>query len=213
MILKSTSNSTYNMEALKSKQEATFKNKVIYLLILALAGVSGYSLWKINTLVDQYTNLAYVISPEMTYIGKVQRGYTVSEVELRAHARLFYSTMFSFTADNYKENVTFAKDNLVDYQTGLYIESNFTDPEVDLYNQLLRTNGEMVTLLDSISPPDLRKEPIEITAYCRQYLVSGEEKSEQSFVNTYQVYYSGIARTDDNPFGLQIRNWKNIKVD
>lgn len=199
------------MEALKTRSENSFKNKVIMLLIIGIVAVNLYWMYLYSEARNNYSDSAYFISPDMTYLGTMQHDYHMSAVEIRAMTRLFYSTMFTFSADSYHNNLKYAKENLVDYETGVYIESRFT--QADMFNQLLRSNGSLLTVLDSIGPVDLRKEPVRVIAYCHQSVVVGEEKSNVPFINEFDVYYEGIPRTDENPFGIQIRNWRNKTTD
>jgi hypothetical protein len=195
----------------EANASASFKNKLIYFLVACLVIESFFFVFKYKELVDEYSEDAYMVTNEGTFRGLHEKSYRTGPVEIRTHLRSFYSTMFSFTADTYPGNIDFAKKYLVDYGTAKYLEDVLT--EADLYNKILRSNSEMVTRLDSIGKVDFSKEPYMVTAYCTQYMIEGDKKGEIPFVNTMEIVASGIARTDENPQGLQIRNWKNVATD
>lgn len=182
---------------------------MLYLTIALLGGGFIVNAIMYNKIVSTLSESIWFRSGEQVYKGVRTDNYDVDEVEIRSHSKLFYSYMFSFGVDSYNDNLKYAKDNLIDVQTGRVIENRFQEQK--LYDKLLNTNSEIATILDSASI-NLDSYPYVVTAYCTQYIYNSTGKSDLPFVNSFDVYKMD-KRTDENPHGLQIRNWKNVRVE
>ncbi len=182
---------------------------LLYMTIILLgAGFLGTAVMY-NKLTDRLTETIYFRTGERVYKGTRMDDYQVDEVEIRSHSKLFYSYQFSFGLDNYASNIEFTQNNLTDIETAKSIQNRFQDQS--LYNRLVQTNSSIATVLDS-ADINMDGYPYRVKAYCTQYIYNSTGKSSLPFVNTFDVYKKD-KRTDENIHGLEVRNWKNIRVE
>lgn len=186
---------------------------IIILLLMSNLSLAIYGMYSRDLSYGENIKSVYFISNDGTYKGVLAENYVTGPVEIRSHVKLFYSFMFSFTADSYEFNTNYAKDNLVDLETGVVIQRSFDANQI--HSKLLRIEGgEILTVVKSEDIEiDMEKEPYRVRAYCTQYIFDGTGKSEIKFVNEFEIVASGIRRNDLNPHGLQLRKWRNIEVD
>lgn len=177
---------------------------------LALLGIGfGVNAVIYFKLTETLTKSIWFVSGEQVYKGVRLDDYQVDQVEIKSHAKLFYSFMFSFDINNYSDHIKYASDYLTDVETGRLIQNRFVDQ--GLYNRLVQSNSSIATVLDSIHV-DMNSYPYKVYAECTQYVYNTSGKSNLPFVNTFEVH-NLKKRDDNNVHGLQIRNWQNKRVE
>ncbi|ADY38177.1 bacteroides conjugative transposon TraK protein (plasmid) [Phocaeicola salanitronis DSM 18170] len=165
--------------------------------------ISGMVLAFCFTLVREERKKIYVLDQDVPVLVK-QTGVEVNlEVECKSHVNLFHSLFFTLPPDDdfIKHNMESAM-YLVD-ESGLKQYNNLK--EKGYFNTLLASSATVTIKTDSIN---MNMSDMSFTYYGTQRIERETSVLKRQLVTT--GYLRQVPRTDNNPHGLIITNWKTI---
>jgi len=113
--------------------------------------------------------------------------------------------MYAHEANNFKERVETALE-LIDKEDGLAIYNDFKEGHV--YENYVRNNARTRIEVDSVMI-DMNVEPYQGRVYAKQTIFYNDQSRTLPIAATFNLVETPF-RTDQNPFGLLIQNWKYI---
>ncbi|WP_460640257.1 VirB8 family type IV secretion system protein [Larkinella harenae] len=157
--------------------------------------------WTYSTALAQARQTVYVVSDQGTAAAVESPTATPSVYEARNHIKNFMRLMFSHDAETYKDRIDLAF-KLINRQDGLAIYQTFREGKVlENYN---RYNIRTELQIDSITV-NVSTEPYTGTVYTQQKVIYPDEVQRVPIAARFQLRQT--YRSEDNPFGLQIKEF------
>lgn len=149
---------------------------------------------------------AYLINGKQTLV--LEKG-TVKEnrkAEISAHLELFLNTFFSYDAESVNQN-TERGLHLID---GIGKTINDRNIESGYYNKIITSNAIVITTVDSMFI-DEKSYPYKARVVATQK-ITRQTSQEEKWLN-FTCDLEDISRSEDNPHGLLIKNFKLEKSE
>jgi len=175
------------------------------LLILACAGISGFSVWKSLEMVKTVQGKIYILAN-----GKAIEAFSAERknnipVEAKDHIRMFHHYFFSLDPDDkvIQANIGHAL-NLAD---GSAKKAYDNLKEQGFYSNLIAANISQEIAVDSIVL-DIDQYPFYFRCYATQKLVRSTSTVVRKLLT--QGYLRNVSRSDNNPHGFLIQRWETL---
>ena len=185
-----------------SKVVTALRHTTILSVILLVITNVGWSYWHLTRAEAKFNQPAYVITHDATYpLLKIDQPTTF---EANNHVERFMELMFAHDAESFESHIERAL-HLIDREEGLHIHQSFKDNQVhDLY---VKFNSRSFFNVEDISI-DMSREPYVGTVQGVQTIEYQQESKESPIAASFEV--SRTRRSQMNPFGLLLQNWKFI---
>ena len=186
--------------------QGKFRFTVYTLLIisLGLVGLSSYVFILSVKLVETSKRKIYVLDNGKSLLVALREDISENrEAEARDHVKRFHELFFTLEPDkDYIENNISEALYMADRSA---MEQYQSFKENNLYNRVIASDISMTVVVDSIS--------LDFSAYPYRFCFYGRQKiTRLSNITIRQLQASGqirnISRTDNNPHGLLIENWR-----
>ncbi|MFD3002657.1 conjugative transposon protein TraK [Pontibacter toksunensis] len=154
------------------------------------------------SLVNEQRKNIYVLDHNVPVLVRQTNQGTNREVEYEAHVNMFHLLFFTLPPDDeYIQNNLTKAMYLVD-DTGLAQYNNLK--EKGYYNSILSSSALLTIQTDSVVVDENRH----FTYYARQRIERPTSIATRALVTEGDL--QDVPRTDNNPHGLIIRNWKTV---
>jgi conjugative transposon TraK protein len=180
---------------------ATFIAFGSLLTALAVVGINSYYSYK---LVSNAQRNIYILDNNVPILARQTDVQMNRPAEYRAHVDLFHSLFFSLTPDdNFMEYQMKKAMYLVD-ETGMQQHNNLK--EKGFFNSILSSSSVLTLQTDSIKL-DMPKR------YFRFYGKLRIDRRSSTVIRSLitEGYLKDIPRSDNNPHGVLITNWKTLE--
>lgn len=186
------------------------ENKIKLVMIVSLFFMVGCivislgTIFTAKTMIDESHKKIYVLDSNHVPIMVTQSdmGETL-EVEAKSHIELFHHLFFTLAPDDKYINYTMEKAMYLVDETGLAQYNSLK--EKGFYNNIMGTSSVFSIFCDSIK---FDKETMKFTYYGRQRI------ERRTSIMIRQLTTAGelkrVPRTENNPHGLMIVNWRTI---
>ncbi|RDV11890.1 conjugative transposon protein TraK [Pontibacter diazotrophicus] len=169
---------------------------VTSLIIVGLTFVFAYSL------VNEQRKNIYVLDHNVPVLVRQTEHGTNREVEYESHVNMFHLLFFTLPPDDeYIKNNLNKAMYLVD-DTGLAQYNNLR--EKGYYNSILASSALLTIQTDSITVD----ENGHFTYYAKQRIERPTSIATRALITEGDL--QDVSRTDNNPHGLIIKNWKTV---
>ena len=163
--------------------------------------------WTYTNSLKEARQTVYVVSDKGTTAAVESPMATPSVYEARNHVKDFMRLMFSHDAETFKDRIDLAF-KLINRQDGLAIYQTFREGKVlENYN---RYNIHTELQIDSVNV-DVSTEPYTGTAFTQQKVIYPDEVQYVPIAARFHLIKS--YRSEDNPFGLQIKDFNFIEYE
>lgn len=152
----------------------------------------------------QDRELIYVVGQDGTFVGRLQDRSAPSIFEARNHLKRFVELMFSHDAENYDQRIEQAL-HLIDKEEGLLIYQDFEEHQVR--DNYVKHGSRSLVEVESIEL-DMSQEPYRGKVWAKQQVLYKDKKKAMPISAVFSVIRT--RRTEQNPFGLLLREWKFI---
>ncbi len=179
---------------------------VTIICCLFLAGciiVSVSSIWTARTMVSDAHKKVYVLDGNVPILVNRTTMDETLDVEAKSHIEMFHHYFFTLAPDDKYIKYTMEKAMYLVDETGL-AQYN-TLKEKGLYSNIIGTSSVLSIFCDSIH---FDKEKMEFTYYGRQRIERRSSVLMRELVTAGQL--KRVPRTDNNPHGLLITNWRTL---
>lgn len=171
---------------------------MVYFFGLVTMGVAGGAMFFAYQANDAAMARAYVVTSSGTMVANSTYGDpAVRRIEVENHIRLFLNSMYAFDERSYERNI----------ERGLHLIGNdgkiiLQDyNESDLYQELVKTNGSISVVIDSIAI-NTELYPYEALSYAKQEWKTPGGILETNLVMAFKLI--NVDRNDNNIHGLLI---------
>jgi hypothetical protein len=173
--------------------------------VLLLVASNAFWGWTYSENLKQARQTVYVVSDKGTTAAVESPLSTPSVYEARNHVKNFMRLMFSHDAETFKDRIDLGL-KLISRQDGLAIYQTFREGKVlENYN---RYNIRTELQIDSIKV-DVDTEPYNGLVYSQQKVIYPDEVQYVPIAAKFNL--TQTFRSEDNPFGLQIRDFNFIE--
>jgi conjugative transposon TraK protein len=180
---------------------ATFIAFGSLLTALAVVGINSYYSYK---LVSNAQRNIYILDNNVPILARQTDVQMNRPAEYRAHVDLFHSLFFSLTPD----------DNFMEYQMkkAMYLVD---ETGMQQYNNL-KEKGFFNSILSSSSVLTLQTDSIKLDMPKRYFRFYGKlriDRRSSTVIRSLitEGYLKDIPRSDNNPHGVLITNWKTLE--
>jgi conjugative transposon TraK protein len=180
---------------------ATFIAAGSFLTALCIVGLNGFYTYQ---MVSNAQKSIYILDNNIPILARQTDVQMNRPAEYQAHVDLFHSLFFSLTPD----------DNYMEYQMkkAMYLVD---ESGMQQYNNL-KENGFFNSILSSSSVLTLQTDSIAIDLpkhYFRFYGKLKIDRRSSTVVRSLitEGYLKDIPRSDNNPHGVLITNWKTLE--
>lgn len=189
-----------------SKAFTALKWITIAAVILLFASNAFWG-WTYSNSLKQARQTVYVVSDKGTTAAVESPTATPSVYEARNHVKDFMRLMFSHDAETYKDRIDLAM-KLINRQDGLAIFQTFREGKVlENYN---RYNIHTELEIDSVKV-NVATEPYSGMVYSKQKVIYPDEVQYVPIAAKFLLLQT--YRSEDNPFGLQIKDFNFIQYN
>ncbi len=179
---------------------------VTIICVMFLVGcviVSVTSIWTARTMVSDANKKVYVLDGNVPVLVTRTTMDETLDVEARSHVEMFHHYFFTLAPDDKYIKYTMGKAMYLIDETGLAQYNALK--EKGFFSNILGTSAVFSIFCDSIQ---FDKERMEFVYYGRQRI------ERRTSVLTRQLVTAGqlrrVPRTDNNPHGLLIINWRTL---
>lgn len=173
----------------------------VFLFGCIVVGVA--SIWTARTMVVDAQKKVYVLDGNVPILVNRTTMDETLDVEAKSHVEAFHHYFFTLAPDDKYIKYTMEKAMYLVDETGL-AQYN-TLKEKGFYSNILGTSAVFSIFCDSIK---FNKDAMEFTYYGRQRI------ERRTSVLTRELVTAGklkrVPRTDNNPHGLLITNWRTL---
>jgi hypothetical protein len=175
---------------------------VMFLFLMATNMFWGYQYFQQQAICNERS---YVITDFGTFSAHQMTGARKTAVEARNHIKVFMTNMYAHEANNFKDRVETALE-LIDKEDGLAIYNDFKEGQV--YENYVRNNARTRIEVDSVLV-DMDVQPYQGRVYAKQTIFYNDQSRTLPIAAAFNLVETPF-RTDQNPFGMLIQNWKYI---
>ncbi len=165
--------------------------------------VSVSSIWTARTMVSDAQQKVYVLDGNVPILVNRSNMEETLDVEAKSHIEMFHHYFFTLAPDDKYIRYTMEKAMYLVDETGLAQYNALK--EKGFYSHILGTSSVFSIFCDSIK---FDKEKMEFEYYGRQRI------ERRTSVLTRELVTAGklkrVPRTDNNPHGLLITNWRTL---
>ncbi|WP_454801357.1 conjugative transposon protein TraK [Mucilaginibacter phyllosphaerae] len=180
---------------------ATFVAAGSFVAALIIVAINSFSAYK---MVSNAQKTIYILDNNVPILARQTDMQMNRPAEYRAHVDLFHSLFFSLTPD----------DNYMEYQMkkAMYLVD---ESGMRQYNDL-KENGFFNSILSSSSVLTLQTDSIAVDMPKRYFRFYGKLKIDRRSSTVIRSlitegYLKDIPRSDNNPHGVLITNWKTLE--
>lgn len=172
----------------------------IVLLVMSNVGWA-FAFWH---MLQKSVEQVYVVGQDGSYPARLQDQAAPSIFEGRNHVKRFMELMFAHDADNYGARIEQAL-HLIDKAEGMSIYKDFEASQVR--DNYIKHGSRSIMILEAVEL-DMSLEPYQGQVWGRQRVIYKGKEMEMPISATFVLIRT--RRSEANPFGLLIRQWKFI---
>lgn len=165
--------------------------------------ISVSSIWTAKSMVNDAQQKIYVLDSNVPILVQRTTMQETLDVEARSHIEMFHHYFFTLAPDDKYIKYTMEKAMYLVDETGL-AQYN-TLKEKGFYNNIMGTSAVFSIFCDSIK---FDEKKMEFTYYGRQRIERRTNILTRELVTAGQL--KRVPRTDNNPHGLLITNWRTL---
>ena len=155
-------------------------------------------------MIDRERKQIYVLDGEIPFLAERAQLETNYVMEARAHINLFHQFFFNLAPDDAYMNYTVGKALYM--ADGSALKQKQALDEKGFYSDLLSSSAVCTVMCDSISfDPKNRK----FTYYGTQTIKRRSREMKRSLITSGEI--ENVPRTENNPHGLMITNWRTLE--
>ena len=173
------------------------------LFLLGCVVISIASIWMARGMVDDAHKKIYVLDGNVPIMVTRSTMEETLDVEAKSHVEMFHYYFFTLAPDDKYIKYTMEKAMYFVDETGLAQYNALK--EKGFYGNILGTNAVFSIFCDSIK---FDEESMNFTYYGRQRIERRTSILMRELVT--QGHLKRVPRTENNPHGLLIENWKTI---
>lgn len=156
------------------------------------------------SMIDKERQQIYVLDGEIPFLAERAQLSSNFEMEARAHINLFHQLFFNLPPDDSYMRYTVGKALYM--ADGSALKQNQALDEKGFYSDLLSSSAICTVMCDSIQfDPKSRK----FTYYGTQNIKRRSREMKRSLITAGEI--ESVPRTENNPHGLLITNWRTIE--
>lgn len=185
------------------------ENKVRLVMIICSLFIVGSIVISISSLVvargmvaDSHKRI-YVLAGDVPLTATQTDMSETVEVEAKSHVETFHQLFFTLPPDDKYINYTIDKSMYLIDETGMAQYNSLK--EKGFYSNILGTSAQFNIICDSIH---FDKAKMEFTYYGRQRIERRTSVLYRQLITAGTL--SVVPRTDNNPHGFLIRNWRTL---
>lgn len=188
--------------------QSAFSLSRLYLICITIAfcGVCGYVIYSSYSFAEKQREKIYVLDQGKSLILAISQDVNQNRMaEARSHVKRFHE--FFFTISPNKESITYnvgealkMSDNSVLRQYQNMVENGF-------YDQLISATMSCEIRIDSVVV-DETKYPFKAQCFAKTSIIRSSSVTFRNLQTSCELI--NCARSDDNPHGFIIENWKII---
>lgn len=167
---------------------------------IILAGMAFYFAYG---LINEQRKNIYVLDHNVPVLVRQSAEGTNREVEYKAHVNTFHMLFFTLPPDDDYIQANLAKAMYLIDDTGLAQYNNLR--EKGYYNSILASSALLTIQTDSVRVDGNRH----FTYYGTQRIERSTSIATRALITEGDL--QEVPRTDNNPHGLLIRNWKTVR--
>lgn len=185
------------------------ENKIKLVMIVSTVFMAGCVIVSLGTIftakgmVDDAHKKVYVLDGNVPILVQRTTFDETLDVEAKSHVELFHHLFFTLAPDDQYINYTMEKAMYLVDETGLAQFNSLK--EKGFFSNIMGTSSVFSIFCDSIN---FDKEKMTFTYYGRQRIERRTNILMRRLVTTGSL--ERVPRTDNNPHGLLIRNWRTI---
>lgn len=153
---------------------------------------------------QQGVDRVYVVGQDGTFPARLQDLDAPTVFEARNHVKGFLELMFAHDATTYDQRIELALHR-IDKEDGLAIFKDFEEHQVR--DNYIKHGSRSILEVDAVEL-NMQAEPYQGKVWARQEVIYGESQKVISISATFEIVRT--RRSDANPFGLLIREWKFV---
>lgn len=176
-------------------------------VLLAISGsviLCGFTLWKCISLVQEERNQIYILDGDIPFLAERAQLESNFIMEAKAHIQLFHHYFFNLPPDN--DYIKWTVGRAMYMADGTALKQKQALDENGFYSDVVSSSAVCTIVCDSIQ---FNEQDRKFTYYGTQYIKRRTRDQKRSMVTTGLI--ESVPRTQNNPHGLLITNWKTIE--
>lgn len=176
-------------------------------VLLAISGsviLCGFTLWKCISLVQEERNQIYILDGDIPFLAERAQLESNFIMEAKAHIQLFHHYFFNLPPDN--DYIKWTVGRAMYMADGTALKQKQALDENGFYSDVVSSSAVCTIVCDSIQ---FNEQDRRFTYYGTQYIKRRTRDQKRSMVTTGLI--ESVPRTQNNPHGLLITNWKTIE--
>jgi conjugative transposon TraK protein len=157
-----------------------------------------------TSLVREQQNQVYVLDGTIPFMAERSKNEMTFNIEAKAHIQLFHQYFFDLSPDDEYLKWTFSKAMYLADESALRQKQAIE--ETGFYSQLLSSSAVETIICDSIK---LNEEEMSFTYYGTQMIKRRTNSIRRSITTVGRL--QNVPRTQNNPHGLMITNWRTLE--
>lgn len=179
-------------------------------MIVAIAAIAGsvaivcVTLWWTMGLVSSERNQIYVLDGQIPFLAERASLESNFHMEAKAHITLFHQYFFNVPPDDQYIKWSTTKALYMADKSAMKQKANLD--EKGFYNDVVASSAVVTSVCDSIVLDDNTRK---FTYYGKQIISRKSKKVKRTLITS--GYLSSVPRTENNPHGLLINEWRIIE--
>ena len=186
------------------EQKTKLAMMTVFATIIGCVVICGFTVWCCINLVTEERNQIYILDGDIPFLAERAQLEANFEMEARAHISLFHQYFFNLPPDNDYIKWTVGKATYM--ADGTALKQKQALDENGFYSDIISSSAVCTIICDSIQFDSHEKK---FNYYGTQIIKRRTRDLKRTVVTS--GYIENVPRTENNPHGLLITNWRTIE--
>lgn len=186
------------------EQKTRLALMTVIMTVIGCTLICGFTVWKCMGMVEAERSQIYVLDGEIPFLAERASLEANFEMEAKAHIQLFHQYFFNLPPDD--DYIKWTLGKAMYMSDGTALKQKQAMDENGFYSDIVASSAVCTIKCDSIK---FNQEERQFTYYGSQQIKRRTRTVHRSLITT--GYVENVPRTQNNPHGLLITNWKTLE--
>lgn len=172
--------------------------------IIGCTVICGFTVWACLSMLSEERNQIYVLDGDIPFLAERTKLESNFIMEAEAHIALFHQYFFNLPPDN--DYIKWTVGKAMYMADGTALKQKQALDENGFYSDIISSSAVCTIICDSINFDEHEKK---FTYYGTQLIKRRTRDLKRSMITS--GYIENVPRTQNNPHGLLITNWRTIE--
>lgn len=186
------------------EQKTRLALMTVLVTVLGCTAICGITVWSCMSMLREERSQIYVLDGDIPFLAERTKLETNFIMEAKAHIQLFHHYFFNLPPDN--DYIKWTVGKAMYMADGTALKQKQAMDENGFFSDIVSSSAVCTITCDSINFDEHEKKFI---YYGTQFIKRRTRNQKRSLITTGSI--ESVPRTQNNPHGLMITNWKTLE--